>query len=514
MFKDGKIIFKNEDKVDKKRRKKAFVNILIVDDDEGIHSVTKLALEHFEFEGKRCNFISAYSGKEGREIMSTTPNIALALVDVVMETDNAGLELVDYIRNELHNNFIRIILRTGQPGQAPEIKVIHEYDINDYKDKSELTMQKLYTSVLTSLRTYRDIIAIERNREGLKKIIEATSTIEKMTSIDVFLSAILEQLISLLYLDESSEEIDTSCFIAAINKDEYLDVAGSGKFKDASSDFIFEETHEQIYRLINIEPSISQEFYDDGHYILYKPSKLSYCGIVLYLDIDEIDDAQDKNMVRLFLEKATTVYENSSLSKEVEESQREIIFTISEIAEQRSNETGKHVKRVAMYSKLLAIALGLTDKEADSIYVASSMHDIGKMGTPDSVLKKPGKLTDEEMIVMKNHASIGHKMLHTSKRDIMQMSASIANEHHEKFDGSGYPNGLKGEEITLEARIVALADVFDALGSRRVYKEQWSLDNILEYIKDERGKHFDPQIVDKFFENIESVLKIHEENKD
>jgi len=513
MFKDGKIIFKNEDKVDKKPRKKGSVNILIVDDDEGIHSVTKLALEHFEFEGKKCNFISAYSAKEGREVMQSTPNIALALIDVVMETDNAGLELVDYIRNELHNKFIRIILRTGQPGQAPEIKVIHQYDINDYKDKSELTMQKLYTSVLTSLRTYRDIIAIERNREGLKKIIEATSTIEKMKSIDVFLSAILEQLISLLYLDDS-EVINTSSFIAAISENKYLDVAGYGKFKDASVDVIFEETNEQIYRLINKEPLISQEYYDDGHYILYKPSKLSCSGIVLYIDIDEIVDEQDKNMVRLFLEKATTVYENSSLSKEIEESQREIIFTISEIAEQRSNETGKHVKRVAMYSKLLAIELGSSDKEADNIYVASSMHDIGKMGTPDSVLKKPGKLTDEEMDIMKNHASIGHRMLHTSKRDIMKMSASIANEHHEKFDGSGYPKGLKGDEITLEARIVALADVFDALGSRRVYKDKWSMDNILEYIKAERGKHFDPNIVDKFFENIDSILKIHKEYKD
>ena len=512
MFKDGKIVFQNELVV--KEKKKGVVNVLIVDDDAEVHNVTKLALANFEFEGKVCNFISAYSGKEAREVMQTTSNIALALVDVVMETDDAGLKFVDYIRNELKNNFIRIILRTGQPGQAPELKVIHEYDINDYKDKSELTMQKLYTSVLTGLRTYRDMIAIEKNREGLKKIIEATSTIERITSIDVFLSAILEQLISLLYLDESDITKSASCFISAINNDEYLDVVGSGKFKDLSAEQVFKETNEQIYRLINKLPLDSQELYDDGHYILYKPSKLNYSGIVLYMEIDEIVDIQDKNMIRLFLDKVTTVYENSSLSKEIEESQREIIFTISEIAEQRSNETGKHVKRVALYSKLLAIALGWSEKEADSIYVASSMHDIGKMGTPDSVLKKPGRLTDEEMLVMKDHASIGHKMLRSSKRDIMQMSANIANEHHEKFDGSGYPKGLKGEEITLSARIVALADVFDALGSRRVYKDKWDMDKILELIKEERGKHFDPQIVDKFFENIDDILRIHEDNRD
>ena len=514
MFKDGKLVLKKGVSIDKKSKKSNFWNILIVDDESGIHEVTKLALDKFEFKNKKCNFISAYSASEAKEIMNNTPHIALALVDVVMETDNAGLDLVSYIRNELHNKMIRIILRTGQPGQAPEQEVINEYDINDYKDKSELTAQKLYTAVLTSLRTYRDMRAIEKNREGLQKVIKATSSIEKMVSIDVFLSGILEQLIAILYLGDYSQDEDISCFIAAVDTDKFLHLAGLGKFANINKDIIYAETKDIIHPLVSGIDSNSNEIYKDNNYILYKKSKLNYCGFILYMNIDEVVDEQDKDMVRLFLDKATTVYENSSLSNEIEESQREIIFTISEIAEQRSNETGKHVKRVAMYSKLLAKALGLPDKEADDIYVASSMHDIGKMGTPDSVLKKPGKLTDEEMLVMKNHATLGHRMLHSSKRDIMKMSASIANEHHEKFDGSGYPKGLKGEEITLSARIVALADVFDALGSRRVYKEQWSMDNILEFIKEEKGKHFDPNIVDKFFENIDTILAIHEEHKD
>ena len=146
MFKDGKLTFK-DDTVTTATKKERVWTVLIVDDEPDIHEVTKLALSGFEFEKKKCRFISAYSAKEAKEVLENTPNIALALVDVVMETDDAGLNLVNYIRNDLKNRLIRVILRTGQPGQAPEEKVIHDYDINDYKGKSELTTQKLYTSV-------------------------------------------------------------------------------------------------------------------------------------------------------------------------------------------------------------------------------------------------------------------------------------------------------------------------------------------------------------------------------
>lgn len=179
MFKDGKLVLKDEISPKVTSHKESLWNILIVDDEPDIHEVTKLALSGFKFENRKCNFISAYSAKEAKQVIKDTPNIALALVDVVMESEDAGLTLVNHIRNELNNKIMRIILRTGQPGQAPEEKVIYDYDINDYKSKSELTTQKLYTSVLTSLRTYRDMLALERNRQGLKKVIESTSSDRK-----------------------------------------------------------------------------------------------------------------------------------------------------------------------------------------------------------------------------------------------------------------------------------------------------------------------------------------------
>ncbi|TNJ60026.1 HD domain-containing protein [Paenibacillus hemerocallicola] len=206
--------------------------------------------------------------------------------------------------------------------------------------------------------------------------------------------------------------------------------------------------------------------------------------------------------------------ESAMLSQEIEETQREIIFTMGEIGESRSKETGNHVKRVAEYSYILALGLGIPQTEAEILKMASPMHDIGKVAIPDSVLKKPGKLTEEEFDVMKTHTEIGYNLLKNSKRRILKTAAVVAEQHHEKWNGRGYPRGLKGEEIHIHGRITAIADVFDALASDRVYKKAWELDRILNLFKEERGQHFDPQVVDAFFEHLPAILKVRDEYAD
>ena len=201
-------------------------------------------------------------------------------------------------------------------------------------------------------------------------------------------------------------------------------------------------------------------------------------------------------------------------NKELEEVQKDIIFTMGTIAEFRSKETGEHIKRVAKYSKILALAYGLDEIEASMIELASPMHDIGKIAIPDSILNKPAKLTPEEFEIMKTHASKGYEILNISSRPLLQMAGIIAYSHHEKYDGTGYPQGLKGENIPLYGRITAIADVFDALSQNRAYKKAWSLDEILEYIKKEEGTYFDPILVDLFFKNLDKILEIKKEYKD
>jgi response regulator RpfG family c-di-GMP phosphodiesterase len=228
----------------------------------------------------------------------------------------------------------------------------------------------------------------------------------------------------------------------------------------------------------------------------------------------QIFTTQDMEYLTLAATYSGKTLESFILNEEIIETQKEIILAMGNIGEGRSKETGNHVKRVAQYSYILALGLGMTETEADMLRSASPMHDIGKVAIPDSVLNKPGKLTDDEYEQMKHHADIGYRLLCNSKRHLLQAAAIVARQHHEKWNGSGYPRGLKGEEIHIYGRITALADVFDALGSSRVYKAAWELERILALIKEERGRHFDPQVVDVFFKELPSILEVRAQEAD
>ncbi|QOY50979.1 PAS domain S-box protein [Candidatus Sulfurimonas baltica] len=203
-----------------------------------------------------------------------------------------------------------------------------------------------------------------------------------------------------------------------------------------------------------------------------------------------------------------------TLNEEITNTQREVVMTMGAIGETRSKETGQHVKRVAEYSYLLAKLAGLSEEDALLLKQASPMHDIGKVGIPDSILNKPGKLTFEEFETMKTHSSIGYEMLKHSNRQILQASALVARTHHEKWNGTGYPNSLEGEDIPIFGRITAVADVFDALGHDRVYKKAWELKDILNLFKQESGKHFDPNLINLFFEDLDEFLALRNQYED
>jgi PAS domain S-box-containing protein len=208
------------------------------------------------------------------------------------------------------------------------------------------------------------------------------------------------------------------------------------------------------------------------------------------------------------------VSKEMDLNLELETTQKEIILKLGEVGESRSKETGNHVRRVALYSELLAKLYGLSYDEAKLLMMISPMHDIGKIGIPDSILHKPGKLDSNEWDTMQKHSEIGYSILKESKKGVLRSSAIVAYEHHEKWDGSGYPRGLKGEEIHIYGRITAMADVFDALASDRCYKKAWKLEDILNYFKEQRAKHFDPKLVDLFLMNLILFLEIRDKYKD
>jgi len=227
-----------------------------------------------------------------------------------------------------------------------------------------------------------------------------------------------------------------------------------------------------------------------------------------------IFDQRDMERLMLASTYAAETIVSAKLTEEIEDTQREVVFTMGAIGESRSKETGNHVKRVAEYSKILGLAYGLSSEEAELLKQASPMHDIGKIAIPDAILKKPGRFNAEEREIMNTHAELGYNMTKNSDRPLLKAASIVAYEHHEKWDGTGYPRGISGEDIHIYGRITAIADVFDALGSDRVYKKAWSDDRIFKLFHEEDGKHFDPKLIKLFFKNIDEILKVRSTFKD
>ena len=229
--------------------------------------------------------------------------------------------------------------------------------------------------------------------------------------------------------------------------------------------------------------------------------------IVYLMGVRPMNDF-DLHLIQLFSRNAGISFENLHLREEIEETQRELVYRLGGAVETRSKETGGHVRRVAEMSRLLASLAGLSERDATILKHASPMHDVGKIGISDAILNKSGSLTDVEWTSMKQHTLIGHELFQGSEREILRLGGLISLEHHEKWDGSGYPMGKQGEGIHIAARITALVDVFDALLSKRVYKHAWPLSQVVSQIQEHSGSHFDPVLVKLLMDNLDRFVEI------
>ncbi|MCW8930078.1 MAG: HD domain-containing protein [Gammaproteobacteria bacterium] len=285
-----------------------------------------------------------------------------------------------------------------------------------------------------------------------------------------------------------------------------------------------------LLSILFIFRSLAQSF--DAFFLFFKKAKTSHT----HLDGENFSFTEFKNMAdfanemidaRLIAENQlhdlnehleerveNGIAEIKLLNHEIEETQSEVVITMGSIGESRSKETGNHVKRVAEFSRILAMEYGLAVEQAEMLKEVSPMHDIGKIAIPDSILNKPGKLGEEERQIMDTHTTLGYDMLKFSNKPLFQAAAIVAHEHHEKWDGSGYPRGLKGEEIHIFGRITAVVDVFDALASDRCYKKAWPDTEIIELLKKESGQHFDPELVTLFIKNKDKFYSVRDQYKD
>jgi len=479
--------------------------VLVVDDDPEVHEVTRLVLGSFRFANRPLDLISVASATQAFETLRRHDDIAVVLLDVVMESEQAGLELVRRIREDLRNSFVRIVLRTGQPGQAPEHEVIAAYDINDYKEKTELTAQKLATTLYAALRSYRDMRTIEAQRQGLERVIDASAQVFSHQNAREFSTAVLERLSDLVgsqrgallcAIDHPGEML--SHFRIAAATGDYQNLAGTNA--DEKLPLPMAKALRDAYRR-------KAHHFGDDHYILHFTDRQKN-ETLLFVGHGGNLTALDQRLVELFCTNVSIAFENLHLADDLFDSQLEMVYLLAGAAETRSQETANHVRRVGQLADLLGRAAGLDAALCDRLRFAAPLHDIGKIGIPDAILGKGGAHTPEEAAIMRTHAELGAKLLGDSRRPVLRMAAEIARNHHENWDGSGYPAGLIGDAIPIAGRITAIADVFDALGSRRCYKDPWPTDRIRAFMTEQRGRKFDPALIDRLLANWEEAIAV------
>ncbi len=455
--------------------------ILVVDDEpRNIQVVSNVLKESVE-----CRILYAMNGEQAIERVEKNP-IDLILLDMMMPIMD-GLQTCKKLQSNPQYADIPIIFLTAKNDEESLIAAF-EAGAVDYISKPFLR-RELLARVATQLklRTAQKHLAEElsENKELLKQYRDIVDINSFVTKTDL--------------LGRITYANDKFCEISGYTREELLG-----------------ESH----KIIRHE-DVSTALYEEMWSVIQ--SKQVWSGILknrkkdgssYYVDTIVSPIFDSKGEIIEYISLRTNITEIVELKNEIVADQKELLMTLGYVGESRSKETAYHVRRVAEYARILGKAYGLSDQEADSLWAVAPMHDIGKIGIPDAILNKPGKLESEEYEVMKGHAHIGWSFFKNSPRPLLQAAAIVAYEHHEKWDGTGYPRGIRGEEIHIFGRITAIADVFDALGTKRVYKPAWTLDEVLDYLKEQREKQFDPHLVDLVLANIEAFKAIQKEFSD
>jgi response regulator RpfG family c-di-GMP phosphodiesterase len=466
--------------------------LLVIDDEPDIRELTRFNLRGFRFAERDLEIIEASSAHEAREVLNQHNDIALALVDVVMETDDAGLRLVEYIRKDLKNLMMRLIIRTGQPGMAPERFVIDHYDIDDYKDKTELTAGRLYTAVRSGIKAYRDLRTIDLNRIGLAQVLDAAPNIYRISnrSLEQFFQGVLTQIVGLCNLTNSSFISTMGGVIATFDDSDITVHASAG---DLTKQARFAEIRTQCSQ--TIQTGQIPDGLRKGAFVVPLQVQGKPVGFIYIEPTQELDEA-DRHLISVVAQQCSSALENLRLHIELSQSFDHMIDMLALIAEFKDDTTGSHIKRIDLYTQLLALEMGSTPEESIWFGKASRLHDVGKIGISDLLLRKPGKLDEAEYTIIKTHTVMGGAILERDR--FLELAREVAMHHHERWDGTGYPAGRPSAEFHLVTRIVSVVDVFDALISKRPYKAPWPPEQAMQEIEKGAGKQFDPAVVNAF----------------
>ncbi len=450
-------------------------NILIVDDNAKNIQVAANVLKSTEL----YNIYFATSGKKAIELLGKE-NYSLILLDINMpELD--GYQTADIIKQNPNINKIPIIFLSANANKE-SIKKGFEHGGQDYItkpfDESEL---------IHRVNTHIELFLAKEKLQGQFDTTQVLLDQYKL-AVDAGASVSKSDLDgNIIYVN------DKFCELSKYSKEELI---GS---------------HHRMFRSPEVDDAIYKDLWDT---ITHKKTwhgtvkNIAKDGSPYYFEATIMPLVDTEGTIIEYISIRTDITKEVQLKNDIIATQQEVLSTFGELGEWRSKETGEHVNRVALFSELLAQVYGCSHEDSQLLKMASPMHDIGKVIIPDKILLKPSKLTKEEFQTMKEHTTYGYEIFHKSKHELLQTAALIAHEHHEKWDGSGYPRGIKSTDIHLFGRITAIADVFDALTQDRVYKKAWDVEEAIEYIKNESGKSFEPRLVELLLQNIDAILTI------
>lgn len=460
---------------------KDIMTVLIVDDEPRNIQVASNVLKEIEF----IHILYATSGTQAFLRLEEN-SIDLVLLDMMMPEMN-GLEVCQKMQDNLQYKDIPIIFITAK---TDEETIIQAFDsgASDYITKPFLG-RELQARVKTQLKLVQSQKALQEDLMSNKELLRQYKDIVDVSSI--------------------VSKTDLKGRITYVN-DKFCEISGYTREE------LIGHSHSMV-RHPDVERNVFEDLWGTitDHKTwsgIVKNRKKNGDMYVVSSYISPIFDAYGEVIEYISIRQDITPI--VTLTEEVQETQQELLLILGFAVESRSKETAMHVRRVAEYAKLLAKHKGLSAQQQEEIWSIAPLHDVGKVGIPDSILNKAGKLTEEEYEIMKNHAQIGWEILHSSKRPLIQSAAIVAHEHHEKWDGTGYPRSLIGENIHIYGRIASVADVFDALGTERVYKKAWNRNQILDYFQDQKGLQFDPSLVDIVLENADEFFDIRRQLSD
>ncbi|MGE5444911.1 MAG: response regulator [Ignavibacteriales bacterium] len=505
--------------------------VLMVDDEEMNLELVETLIVPLGYEIEK-----ARNGREALEkISKRKPDIIL--LDVMMP-DMDGYEVCRILKEDEKTRHIPIVMITALSQIENKIAGI-ETGADDYLSKP-FHMRELIARVksLLKVKTLND--EVKRYQDTIKSLFELTTFSERF----IDRSSVLNE------LAKRTAELTGMKKVAIVLVENYIfQVKASYNLGDDREFYTFLSHNGPIRRVVKTgepliavdDPQMAKQFNLNLSYICVPLKSINrdvigaLCAFGVRSDVSEetirvlslvaqriASEIQIKDYSRVLeetVQQRTKALRESlekleEANKEISHAHEEIIFRLSIVAEYKDKDTASHIHRISGYSGALARKLGLPEGEVKLIKLASPMHDIGKIGIPDSILLKPGKLTLHEFEIMKQHTVMGARIMAGSFSPLLRMAEEIAISHHEKYDGGGYPYGIVGENIPLAGRIVAIADVFDALLTRREYKPAFDLDKTLSIIKEGKGKHFDPNLVDTFFDILDEILTIKENYSD